>query len=306
VTPHTLAATTQTQARDQRRPKSNERHARSSSHHAKSAVRRASRDADELTQSPPRHVPPDIPCLPASVSADSLLLGGGSGSGESFYLMGPDASGCWAPVTVLSIKHKESPVTGAEAGQSATFCLQVHIPQTKLRRGMVLIECASRAHQERIESPLASSLRSTPPPTPTSPPASPSAPPSTHPLAPPLMPSAPASPLLPAALPGAAVVWELEALVRAMRLPSPVPVGTEIVLHCVGVKQAARLLRVANTPTGGALEKLHEGDEARLWLRFVHAAEFVRMGSPCVLRDASSGPHHLGLAVGMITAVSAS
>ena len=46
--------------------------------------------------------------------------------------------------------------------------------------------------------------------------------------------------------------------------------------------------------------QLREGDEARVAFRFVHAAEFVRGGSPCVLRDASAGADQLGLAVGVV------
>ena len=167
---------------------------------------------------------------------------------SSRYLVGPDTAGGWSFVSVLSIKHKESSVACAEAGQSATFCLQVLDATTKLRRGMVLLERPLGARD---------------------------------------------------------VVWELDAAVRALRLPNPVPVGTEIVLHCVAVKQAARVLAILDSRDGAPLDKLRDGAEARLRLRLVHAAEFVQLGSPCILRDASSGADHLGVAVGTVVSTAA-
>ena len=106
-----------------------------------------------------------------------------------------------------------------------------------------------------------------------------------------------------------AVVWDLEAVVRVVQLPNAVPVGTEVVLHCVAVKQAAKLLAVSERlPRGGGeedslgdgggrsngalapLEKLRPGaGEVRMRFRFVHAAEFVRVGTPLVFRDGSAG-----------------
>ena len=67
-------------------------------------------------------------------------------------LIGPDAQGCWAPASVVSIRYKKLTVAKAEAGQSATFRLQVHGAHTKLRRGMVLIDATvwplPKAHWE--------------------------------------------------------------------------------------------------------------------------------------------------------------
>ena len=223
--------------------------------------------------------------------------------GEREYLLGPDAYGRWTPVTVLSIKHKESLVTRAEAGQSATFCLEVRDAKAKLRRGMVLLEQrlpngpsdeTQSSVQERLPNAPPSAVpffASVPPPFLAAPPGK-------------LPGSFPAGVLPGAAVVWCGVVWELEVSVHALRLPSPVPVGTEIVLHCVGVKQAARLLRVDDAAGTGSLDKLRDGADARLRLRFVHTAEFLQIGMPCILRDASAGASHLGLAIGLVTAAS--
>ena len=223
--------------------------------------------------------------------------------GEREYLLGPDAYGRWTPVTVLSIKHKESLVTRAEAGQSATFCLEVRDAKAKLRRGMVLLEQrlpngpsdeTQSGVQERLPNGPPSAVpffASVPPPFLAAPPGK-------------LPGSFPAGVLPGAAVVWCGVVWELEVSVHALRLPSPVPVGTEIVLHCVGVKQAARLLRVDDAAGTGSLDKLRDGADARLRLRFVHTAEFLQIGMPCILRDASAGASHLGLAIGLVTAAS--
>jgi GTPase len=223
--------------------------------------------------------------------------------GEREYLLGPDAYGRWTPVTVLSIKHKESLVTRAEAGQSATFCLEVRDAKAKLRRGMVLLEQrlpngpsdeTQSGVQERLPNAPPSAVpffASVPPPFLAAPPGK-------------LPGSFPAGVLPGAAVVWCGVVWELEVSVHALRLPSPVPVGTEIVLHCVGVKQAARLLRVDDAAGTGSLDKLRDGADARLRLRFVHTAEFLQIGMPCILRDASAGASHLGLAIGLVTAAS--
>ena len=223
--------------------------------------------------------------------------------GEREYLLGPDAYGRWTPVTVLSIKHKESFVTRAEAGQSATFCLEVRDAKAKLRRGMVLLEQrlpngpsdeTQSGVQERLPNAPPSAVpffASVPPPFLAAPPGK-------------LPGSFPAGVLPGAAVVWCGVVWELEVSVHALRLPSPVPVGTEIVLHCVGVKQAARLLRVDDAAGTGSLDKLRDGADARLRLRFVHTAEFLQIGMPCILRDASAGASHLGLAIGLVTAAS--
>ena len=223
--------------------------------------------------------------------------------GEREYLLGPDAYGRWTPVTVLSIKHKESFVTRAEAGQSATFCLEVRDAKAKLRRGMVLLEQrlpngpsdeTQSGVQERLPNGPPSAVpffASVPPPFLAAPPGK-------------LPGSFPAGVLPGAAVVWCGVVWELEVSVHALRLPSPVPVGTEIVLHCVGVKQAARLLRVDDAAGTGSLDKLRDGADARLRLRFVHTAEFLQIGMPCILRDASAGASHLGLAIGLVTAAS--
>ena len=37
------------------------------------------------------------------------------------YLLGPDSRGRWSVASVLSIKHKEVSVSGAQAGPPATF-----------------------------------------------------------------------------------------------------------------------------------------------------------------------------------------
>ena len=185
------------------------------------------------------------------------------------YVIGPNAAGRWTPVSVLSIKYKQLNVSQLEAGQSATLCLQVHDARTKLRRGMVLRE-------ETLESAAAPHEESPPPP----------------------------CRLLGGS---AAVVWELEAVVRAIQLPNAVPVGTEVVLHCVGVKQAARLLSLRIQEDGTARdglddnERMRAGCEATLRFRFVHAAEFVRCGTRCVFRDGSGGAENIGLGVGVVT-----
>lgn len=220
-------------------------------------------------------------------------------TGEREYLLGPDAYGRWTPVSVLSIKHKESAVTRAEAGQSATFCLEVRDAKAKLRRGMVLLEQRlPNGPPDETQAGVHQRLPNGP---------SPYAVPFFASVPPPFMAAHPGK--LPGSfpagvLPGAAVVWELEVSVHALRLPSPVPVGTEIVLHCVGVKQAARLLRVDDAAGTGSLDKLRDGADARLRLRFVHSAEFLQIGMPCILRDASAGASHLGLAIGLVTAAS--
>ena len=221
--------------------------------------------------------------LPLAPSAEGS---GVSNTIRPHYVLGPDSAGRWVPASILSIRYKELAVTAAEAGQSATFCLQV-ASRTKLRRGMVLRDVA------RSQTPT------------------------------------PTLPGLSSARPevgedeyseiersecesddcscgnGGAVVWELDAEVRSLRLSSAVPVGTEVVVHCVGVKQAARLLRVSES--GG--EELSDGgggstlldrrwkaqrlcpnaSEARLRFRFVHMAEFVRADTPLIFRTPSAG-----------------
>ena len=101
-------------------------------------------------------------------------------------------------------------------------------------------------------------------------------------------------------------VWELEARMRVLRLPSAVAVGAELVLHCVGVKQAARLLSIDGA--GEAKLRPHAigeagAQEATLRFRFVHAAEYVRLGALCVFRDSSAGAANLGLGVGRVHAL---
>ena len=45
---------------------------------------------------------------------------------------------------------------------------------------------------------------------------------------------------------------------------------------------------------------LQQGRVATLRLRFVHAAEFVRRGTPCIVRDKSADLEHLGVGVGEV------
>ena len=276
-----------------------------------------SSDAASATATPP------VAATPAPGGEGRGGGGGGSGAG---YVLGPDAAGQWAAVSILSIKYKELAVTTAEAGQSATYCLRVHDPTFKLRRGMVLREVRSdqvgvasdgsagglaerggeaqargqrneqdkedeevqtEAEEVEVETEAAEEVQTEA--------------------------ETEAETEAAAAEAGfgpGAVVWDLEAVVRVVQLPNAVPVGTEVVLHCVAVKQSAKLLAVSELPRGGGeedglggggggrsngappapLEKLRPGaGEVRMRFRFVHAAEFVRVGTPLVFRDGSAG-----------------
>jgi len=205
--------------------------------------------------------------LNSSVSSSHVCTDSEQARVDATYVVGPDAKGLWSPVSILSIKYKDVSVPHAEAGQTATFCLQVHDAKTKLRRGMVLREALANGGSHRVLAPA-------------------TCPDSSGVLG--------------------AVAWELdvqlcpilhsESIVAsssgeamdASRMR--VSVGTTGTLHCVAVKQAARVLAVEED---GCYLKLH--------LRFVHAAEFVRIGTRCVFRDGSAGVEQVGLAVGHVT-----
>lgn len=75
-------------------------------------------------------------------------------------------------------------------------------------------------------------------------------------------------------------------------LPS---VGTTGTLHCVAVKQAARLLELDVVD-----------DRIQLRVRFAHAAEYVRVGTRAIFRDGSSGAEQLCLSVGVVTSCKSS
>ena len=166
-----------------------------------------------------------------------------------------------------SVKYKDVPVSCAEAGQTASFWLQLrteldadaHLgapPKPhKMRRGMVLREHGALA-----------------------------APPTAH--------------------------WEFEGAVDAVRLPTPISAGSEIVCYCNGVKQAARVLRVddvsssaaaAVSAVGGGGGRLEEGARARLRLRFLYAAESLLDGAMFIFRESSGGSERLGVGVGVVT-----
>ena len=83
-----------------------------------------------------------------------------------------------------------------------------------------------------------------------------------------------------------------------MRLPRPIVAGTELVLHCLGVKQAARVLRVR-----GGVGRLEEGAKAQLRLRFVYAAEYLLEGATFIFRESSGGSERLGVGVGVVTSL---
>ena len=85
---------------------------------------------------------------------------------------------------------------------------------------------------------------------------------------------------------------------RQLRVPTPITTGSELVVHCFGVKQAARVLYVEG-------DRLEEGGKARLRLKFLHAAEFLIKGATFVFRESSGGAERLGVGVGIVTAVSA-
>ena len=80
--------------------------------------------------------------------------------------------------------------------------------------------------------------------------------------------------------------------------PTPITTDSELVVHCFGVKQAARVLCVEG-------DRLEEGGKARLRLKFLHAAEFLINGATFVFRESSGGAERLGVGVGIVTAVSA-
>ena len=108
-----------------------------------------------------------------------------------------------------------------------------------------------------------------------------------------------------------AIEVTFEATVQAIQLPNPVPVGTEVVFHCGAVKQAARLLEVddgqpkfAVPPQPQQQQQAPANDmQSRLKFRFVHCAEFVRVGARCAFRDASAGADNLSLGVGWVSKV---
>ena len=69
-------------------------------------------------------------------------------------------------------------------------------------------------------------------------------------------------------------------------------------MHCLGVKQAARVLSVE----GG---NLSESGFSSVRLRFVHFSEALIPNSPCVFREGSGGAHKMGVAVGVVTGTGA-
>ena len=123
--------------------------------------------------------------------------------------------------------------------------------------------------------------------------------------------------------PPPAAGWEFDARVTFVQLTSPASAGTELVVHSLGVKQAAKILSVdgggesggsggeggdnGGSPVQGG--QLRQGVEAAVRLRFVHAAEFVLEGASLVVRGSGGagaapvGAHNLCLGVGLITRV---
>lgn len=88
--------------------------------------------------------------------------------------------------------------------------------------------------------------------------------------------------------------------VTAIQLPGSVGAGAEPVLHCLGVKQAARVLWVEG---GLDCEPLRQGGTRRLRFRFVYVAEFLLPGTPCILREGSLGVQDPSVCVGRISTV---
>ena len=85
-------------------------------------------------------------------------------------------------------------------------------------------------------------------------------------------------------------------------MPGSEPTTTEVVVHCGGVKQAARLLSMHPCRGGGGVEGAASrrpparvdrlqprGGASRVRMRFVHAAEFMRAGTPLIFRDGGGG-----------------
>lgn len=87
------------------------------------------------------------------------------------------------------------------------------------------------------------------------------------------------------------------AILAQVRVPTVVTAGSELVVHCFGVKQAARVLWVER-------DRLQEGGKARIRLRFVYAAEFLLDGATFIFRESSGGAERLGVGVGIVTALS--
>ena len=248
--------------------------------------------------------------------------GGGVGDGErSHYVIGPCKHGRWTRVSILSMRYKELGVSMLDAGQSATLRLRVHDETAKLRSGMVLREVSWEGTPEEVLREV--SWEGTPeeeeeeeevmevgssvgtPPTGFHPPPRPS-----------LLSSA------------SGVVWELEAAVRTLTRRGGVHVGSEVVLHCLALKQAARVLSLTKSRSrksarddatatdataggggkgvdAGREEEGEEGEPAavttRIRLRFVHTAEFVRCRTACVFRDGSAGSEDLCIGAGVVT-----
>jgi GTPase len=92
-------------------------------------------------------------------------------------------------------------------------------------------------------------------------------------------------------------VHAVPCLTVQVRVPTVVTAGSELVVHCLGVKQAARVLWVEG-------DRLEEGGKTRIQLKFVYAAEFLLEGSTFVFRESSGGAERLGVGVGIVTAVS--
>ena len=169
----------------------------------------------------------------------------------------------------------------AEAGQSATFCLRVHDSKSKLRRGMVLMECRYEAGSSRPSYPsgavtweletlvtvrmllsvvAAMWRRGSRPPCRVPVRATPSG---AAPFALSTVPHTRPAPAWVGMLKRARALSE-----QALRLPLALPVRAEMVLHCAGVKQAVRLLEIADA-FDGTTTKLVNGSQARLRLRCV-------------------------------------
>ena len=192
-------------------------------------------------------------------------------------LIGPGACGEWSPVAIISIKYKELSVGGAGAGQTATFCLHVHDRDVKLRRGMYITDAR------------------------------------------------------PARLPRGEIGgisgdddgyverahWEFDVDVVVLNSTrAAVCNGAEVVAHSLGVKQTARVTRVGAHPSNGPptnpshAAAFYGADSGaapaqRLRLRFVHGAECLLVGAPCILRDGAGGSHDdARLFVGRVTAIS--
>ena len=85
-------------------------------------------------------------------------------------------------------------------------------------------------------------------------------------------------------------------------MPTPITAGSELVVHCFGVKQAARVISVISVEG----DRLEEGGKAQLRLKFLHAAEFLIEGGAFVFRESSGGAERLGVGVGIVTGLSPS